>query len=170
MDLPATAALAMVPIAGAASAGDGRPTAPRVAPETVRERVPPLADRADGGRFADLWLRPEIAPCERSHVKAAALIAEGASGSLPFHPVRMMDAGLTREEVSGAVTPLAFFAGAMIASTTAEQGIRVPKARENAASPGAEAYVTGEVGVASHLATEELARVGGGAASLRPPR
>lgn len=170
MDLPATAASAMVSIAGAASAGDGRPTNPRAAPETVRERVPPLADRADGGRFADLWLRPQIAPCERSLVTAAALIAEGASGSRSSHPARTMDARLTREEVSEAVTPLAFGAGAMIASTAAEQGIRVPKARENAASSGPEAYVTGEIRVASHVATEELARVGGGAASLRPPR
>lgn len=59
------------------------------------------------------------------------------------------------------------FAGAMIAASAAEQGIKVTKASENPPSPGPEAYFTGEVSVSTRFTTEEPARVGGGTVTFQ---
>lgn len=61
--------------------------------------------------FRDLWLRPDLAPRDRSLVTVAALVAAGQSEQVPFHLGRAMDNGLTRDEASEALTQLAFYAG-----------------------------------------------------------
>src|SRR5215212_8526854 len=48
--------------------------------------------------FRDLWLRPALAPRDRSLVTVAALIASGQVAQIPYHLNRAMDNGLTREE------------------------------------------------------------------------
>ncbi|WP_061929839.1 carboxymuconolactone decarboxylase family protein [Aureimonas sp. AU22] len=77
----------------------------------VRPTTPALADYTDRVLFADLWLRPELAPRDRSLVTVAALIAGGKAEQLRFHLGRAMDAGMTRDEVAEAVTHLAFYTG-----------------------------------------------------------
>lgn len=61
--------------------------------------------------FRDLWLRPGLAPRDRSLVTVSALIAAGQVAQVPYHLNRAMDAGLTRAQASEAVTHLAFYAG-----------------------------------------------------------
>jgi 4-carboxymuconolactone decarboxylase len=61
--------------------------------------------------FRDLWLRPDLAPRDRSLVTVSALIASGQVTQVPFHLNRAMDNGLTQEQAAEAVTHLAFYAG-----------------------------------------------------------
>jgi 4-carboxymuconolactone decarboxylase len=61
--------------------------------------------------FHDLWLRPDLAPRDRSLVTLSALIAAGQSAQITFHLNRAMDNGLTRAQVSEVLTHLAFYAG-----------------------------------------------------------
>jgi 4-carboxymuconolactone decarboxylase len=61
--------------------------------------------------FRDLWLRPGLAPRDRSLITVSALIASGQVAQVTYHLGRAMDAGLTRAEASEAVTQLAFYAG-----------------------------------------------------------
>jgi 4-carboxymuconolactone decarboxylase len=61
--------------------------------------------------FRDLWLRPGLAPRDRSLITVAALIAAGQVAQLPYHLNRALDHGVTREQAAEAVTHLAFYAG-----------------------------------------------------------
>jgi 4-carboxymuconolactone decarboxylase len=61
--------------------------------------------------FRDLWLRPDLAPRDRSLVTVSALIAAGQVAQIPFHLNRAMDNGLTKAQASEVLTHLAFYAG-----------------------------------------------------------
>jgi 4-carboxymuconolactone decarboxylase len=61
--------------------------------------------------FRDLWLRPELAPRDRSLVTVSALIASGQVAQLTGHLNRAMDNGLTQAQAAEALTHLAFYAG-----------------------------------------------------------
>jgi len=61
--------------------------------------------------FTDLWLRPGLAPRDRSLVTFSALVAAGQSAQVTYHLNRAMDSGLTRAQASEALTQLAFYAG-----------------------------------------------------------
>jgi 4-carboxymuconolactone decarboxylase len=61
--------------------------------------------------FRDLWLRPALAPRDRSLVTVSALIASGQVAQIPYHLNRAMDNGLTTAQASEILTHLAFYAG-----------------------------------------------------------
>lgn len=61
--------------------------------------------------FNDLWLRPDLAPRDRSLVTVSALIAAGQVAQITFHLNRAMDNGLTQAQAAEAITHLAFYAG-----------------------------------------------------------
>jgi len=61
--------------------------------------------------FRDLWLRPALAPRDRSLVTVSSLIASGQVAQITYHLNRAMDNGLTKEQASEVVTHLAFYAG-----------------------------------------------------------
>ena len=61
--------------------------------------------------FRDLWLRPDLAPRDRSLVTVSALIASGQVAQLPHHLNRAMDGGLTQSQAAEVVTHLAFYSG-----------------------------------------------------------
>jgi len=61
--------------------------------------------------FRDLWLRPGLAPRDRSLVTVSALIASGQVAQIPYHLNRAMDNGLSKEQASEVLTHLAFYAG-----------------------------------------------------------
>ena len=109
--------------------GIGADHLPPASPELL-----PLDERAEAGRaaavardvgpvvpglerfttdvlFRDLWLRPGLAPRDRSLVTVTALIASGQVAQVPFHLNRAMDNGLTRPQAAEVVTHLAFYAG-----------------------------------------------------------
>jgi 4-carboxymuconolactone decarboxylase len=61
--------------------------------------------------FRDLWLRPGLAPRDRSLVTVSALVASAQVAQISYHLNRAMDNGLTQAEASEALTQLAFYAG-----------------------------------------------------------
>ena len=61
--------------------------------------------------FRSLWLRPALAPRDRSLVTFSALTAAGQVAQIPYHLGRAMDNGLTQDEAGEALTQLAFYAG-----------------------------------------------------------
>ncbi len=61
--------------------------------------------------FCDLWLRPDLAPRDRSLVTVSALIASGHVAQITYHLNRAMDNGLGKEQAGEVVTHLAFYAG-----------------------------------------------------------
>jgi 4-carboxymuconolactone decarboxylase len=61
--------------------------------------------------FRDLWLRPGLAPRDRSLVTVSALIAAGQVAQVSYHLGRAMDNGLTQAQAGEAITHLAFYAG-----------------------------------------------------------
>ncbi|WP_168073878.1 carboxymuconolactone decarboxylase family protein [Caulobacter sp. SSI4214] len=82
---------------------------------SVQETVGPvsqgLVDYTGELLFHDLWLRPDLAPRDRSLVTVAALIASGQVAQVPFHLNRAMDNGLTRAQAAELLPQLAFYAG-----------------------------------------------------------
>jgi 4-carboxymuconolactone decarboxylase len=73
--------------------------------------VPGLVQFTTDTVFNDLWLRPDLAPRDRSLVTISALIASGQTAQLASHLNRAMNNGLTRAEIGETVTHLAFYAG-----------------------------------------------------------
>lgn len=61
--------------------------------------------------FRDLWLRPDLAPRDRSLVTVSALIASGQVAQIPYHLNRAMDNGLTQAQASETLAHLAFYVG-----------------------------------------------------------
>lgn len=61
--------------------------------------------------FLDLWLRPDLAPRDRSMVTVSALVASGQVAQITYHLNRAMDNGLTENEAGEMLTQLAFYAG-----------------------------------------------------------
>jgi 4-carboxymuconolactone decarboxylase len=84
--------------------------AARVA-EDVRPVAPGLDQFTTEVLFRNLWLRPGLAPRDRSLVTVSALISAGQTAQVSPHLTRAMDNGLTRAEASEMVAHLAFYAG-----------------------------------------------------------
>ncbi len=61
--------------------------------------------------FQNLWLRPGLAPRDRSLITVSALVTAGQVAQVPYHLNRAMDNGLTRTQASEVLTQLAFVAG-----------------------------------------------------------
>ena len=61
--------------------------------------------------FRNLWLRPGLAPRDRSLITVSALVTAGQVNQVPYHLNRAMDNGLSKEEASEVLTQLAFVAG-----------------------------------------------------------
>jgi 4-carboxymuconolactone decarboxylase len=61
--------------------------------------------------FRDLWLRPDLAPRDRSLITISALIASGQVAQLTPHLNKAMDNGLTRAEAAEVISHLAYYAG-----------------------------------------------------------
>jgi 4-carboxymuconolactone decarboxylase len=61
--------------------------------------------------FRDLWLRPDLAPRDRSLVTVSALIASGQVAQITYHLNRAMDNGLTQDQAGEVVTHAAFYSG-----------------------------------------------------------
>jgi 4-carboxymuconolactone decarboxylase len=77
----------------------------------VRPVSPGLVQYTGDLLFRDLWLRPNLAPRDRSLVTVSALIAAGQVAQIPFHLNRAINNGLTKAQVSEVLTHLALYAG-----------------------------------------------------------
>lgn len=79
--------------------------------QSIGNAVPGLVSDTTDVLFRELWLRPGLAPRDRSLVTLSALIANGQVQQIPPHLNRAMDNGLTRQQASGALSHLAYYAG-----------------------------------------------------------
>jgi 4-carboxymuconolactone decarboxylase len=73
--------------------------------------APGLVENTTELLFRDLWLRPALAPRDRSLVTVSALIASAQVAQITYHLGRAMDNGLTQVQASEVLTHLAFYAG-----------------------------------------------------------
>jgi 4-carboxymuconolactone decarboxylase len=73
--------------------------------------APGLVQNTTDVLFRDLWLRPDLAPRDRSLITVSALVASGQVAQIPYHLGRAMDNGLSKEEAGEALTHLAFYVG-----------------------------------------------------------
>ncbi len=90
------------------------PIAPR---SPFADVAPALADYTDRVLFGDVWKRPGLSARDRSLVTVACLIALYRVNELPFHLKRALENGVTRDELTEAITHLAFYSGWPTAST-----------------------------------------------------
>jgi 4-carboxymuconolactone decarboxylase len=72
---------------------------------------PGMVDYTTDVLFRNLWLRPDLAPRDRSLTTISALVANNQAAQLGGHIPIGMDNGLTQPEVAEAITHLAFYAG-----------------------------------------------------------
>lgn len=79
--------------------------------EAARAFTPKLAEFVDSTLYPQIWNDPALSPRDRSLVTIGALIAGGHLDELPAHLRRAVSNGLTNEELSAAITHLAFYAG-----------------------------------------------------------
>ena len=79
--------------------------------ENFGETSPGVIENTTKFLFRDLWLRPALAPRDRSLITVAALVAAGQVAQIPYHLNRAMDSGLTRDEASEVLTHMAFYSG-----------------------------------------------------------
>lgn len=73
--------------------------------------APGLVEYTTKALFRDLWLRPGLAPRDRSLITVSSLIANGQVAQVTFHLNRAMDHGLTQAEAAEMLTQVAFYAG-----------------------------------------------------------
>lgn len=73
--------------------------------------APKLVEVTDEVLFGDIWERPGLSPRDRSLVTVTVLAALHRGEPLGHHLRRALDNGLTVEELSEAITHLAFYAG-----------------------------------------------------------
>lgn len=82
-----------------------------MAEQSAGKVAPGLVQFTTDALFKDLWLRPGLAPRDRSLVTVSALVAAGHFPQITYHLNRAMDNGLTQAQASEVITHLAFYAG-----------------------------------------------------------
>ena len=73
--------------------------------------APHLAEITDKVLFGDVWDNSALSPRDRSLVTITSLISLYRINEMPFHLKKAVENGLTRDEIIGAITHLAFYAG-----------------------------------------------------------
>jgi 4-carboxymuconolactone decarboxylase len=73
--------------------------------------APKFVELTNAVVFDDLWRRSDLTPRDRSLVTLAALVAMGDDDQLELYVRRGLDSGLTPEQITEAITHLAFYAG-----------------------------------------------------------
>ncbi|MER7813119.1 carboxymuconolactone decarboxylase family protein [Streptomyces sp900116325] len=81
------------------------------APNELEAIAPKLVEVTNEVLFGDIWERPGLSPRDRSLVTVSVLAALYRSEQLPYHLGVALENGLSVEELSEAITHLAFYAG-----------------------------------------------------------
>lgn len=144
--------------------------------------LPRLSHYTNEALFSDLWLRPQLSPRDRSLVTIVSLVATGQAEQVRFHAQRGLDNGLSREEIAGAVTHIAFYAGwpKAVSSVSvledvfniddqADSGsVQVNRAEDNRSVTAPADNFTGQVQVDTYFSAEPPARHGGAIVHFSP--
>ncbi|QLH26462.1 carboxymuconolactone decarboxylase family protein [Streptomyces sp. Rer75] len=81
------------------------------APPELAEIAPKLVELTNEVLFGDVWERPGLSPRDRSLVTVSVLAALYRGEQLGYHLGVALDNGLSVQELSEAITHLAFYAG-----------------------------------------------------------
>ncbi|GLS17915.1 hypothetical protein GCM10007874_09310 [Labrys miyagiensis] len=73
--------------------------------------APHLADITDKVLFGDVWENLTLSPRDRSLVTITCLISLYRMNEMPFHLIRALENGVTRDEIIETISHLAFYAG-----------------------------------------------------------
>lgn len=84
---------------------------PTNARKSFGDIAPHLAEITDKVLFGDVWKNDVLSPRDRSLVTVASLVSLYRINEMPFHLKRALENGVTRDEIVGAITHLAFYAG-----------------------------------------------------------
>ncbi len=81
--------------------------------DAMSDFAPKFAELNDDVLFGEIWSREEkLSPRDRSLITISALMASGILDSSLLHHIQMgKENGITEEELSEALTQLAFYAG-----------------------------------------------------------
>ena len=79
--------------------------------KTPYDLIPQLGKVRDEVLFGDVWEQPELSKRDRSLATVAVLIALYRTQELKGHMVRAIENGVTKEELYGLITHLAFYSG-----------------------------------------------------------
>jgi 4-carboxymuconolactone decarboxylase len=99
--------------------------APTNARKSFGDIAPDLAEITDKVLFGNVWENAALSPRDRSLVTITSLISMYRVNEMPFHFKKAMENGLTRDEIIGAITHLAFYAGWPPAMTALQIARRV---------------------------------------------
>ncbi|MFI1760390.1 carboxymuconolactone decarboxylase family protein [Streptomyces sp. NPDC020571] len=102
------------------------------APEELETIAPKLVEVTNDVLFSDIWERPGLSPRDRSLVTVSVLAALYRSEQLPYHLGVALENGLSVEELSEAITHLAFYAGWPNAMTAISQLKKIAEERASA--------------------------------------
>ncbi|MCG8970626.1 MULTISPECIES: carboxymuconolactone decarboxylase family protein [Streptomyces] len=102
------------------------------APRELAAIAPKLVELTDDVLFGDVWERPGLSPRDRSLVTVGVLAALYRSEQLGHHLNTALDNGLSVEELSEAITHLAFYAGWPNAMTAINQLKKIADERDAA--------------------------------------
>jgi 4-carboxymuconolactone decarboxylase len=104
------------------------------APEELRTIAPKLVEVTNDVLFGDIWDRPGLSPRDRSLVTVTTLAALYRSEQLDYHLGVALDNGLSVEELSEAITHLAFYAGWPNAMTAITKLKKIADERDTASA------------------------------------
>ena len=79
--------------------------------KTPYDLIPQLGKLRDEVLFGDVWEQPELSKRDRSLATVAVLIALYRTEELKGHMARAVTNGVTKEELFGLITHLAFYSG-----------------------------------------------------------
>jgi 4-carboxymuconolactone decarboxylase len=82
-----------------------------MAKKTVYELIPQFGKLRDEVLFGDVWEQPELSKRDRSLITVAVLTALYRTDELRGHMKRAIDNGVTKDELFGLITHLAFYSG-----------------------------------------------------------
>jgi 4-carboxymuconolactone decarboxylase len=83
----------------------------RTVDENFGKVSPGVVQYTTDALFQNLWLRPGLAPRDRSMITVSALVASGQVAQITYHLNRAMDNGLSQKEAGEMLTQLAFYTG-----------------------------------------------------------
>ncbi len=89
-----------------------KPAAPASARrDRLKPHTPALVDYTSSVIYGDVWERKDLSKRDRSLVTVAALVATYRPEQLNTHIQRALQNGVTKEEIAGIITHLAFYTG-----------------------------------------------------------
>ncbi|HEY7490964.1 MAG TPA: carboxymuconolactone decarboxylase family protein [Candidatus Tectomicrobia bacterium] len=92
---------------------------------TVYDHFPKLGQLRDDVLFGDVWEQPDLSKRDRSLITVAVLTALYRTDELRGHIRRALNNGVTKDEIGGLITHLAFYGGWPTAVNAARVAIEV---------------------------------------------